>query len=229
MVQSMLIDRCKLKFHRTMKELPIYELVLAKGGPKMQEAKADEQFSTMNNDTQLTVKATTMPQLAEQLSAQLNRSVLDKTGLAGKYDFTLHYAPDHDEPAPGYGPGAAQPDSGPGAAQPDSGPGAAQPDSGPGAAQPDSGPGAAQPDSGPGAAQPDSGPGAAQPDSGPGAAQPDSGPGAAQPDSGPGAAQPDSGPSIFSAIQDQLGLKLVAGKGPVEMIVIDHIEPPSPN
>ncbi len=148
MVQSMLIDRCKLKFHRTTKELSIYQLVVAKGGFKLQEAKPDEQFSTMNNDTQLTVKATTMPQLAEQLSAQLNRSVLDKTGLSGKYDFTLHYAPDHDEPAPGYGQGAAQ---------------------------------------------------------------------------------PDTGPSIFSAIQDQLGLKLVAGKGPVEMIVIDHIEPPSPN
>ena len=148
MMQSMLVDRCKLKFHRTTKGLPIYELTPAKGGPKLQEAKPDEYSGTSSSDTFLKVTATTMPQLAEQLSAHFNRTVVDKTGLTGKYDFTLHYAPDHDEPAPGYGPGAAQ---------------------------------------------------------------------------------PDSGPSIFSAIQDQLGLKLVAGKGPVEMIVIDHIEPPSPN
>ena len=148
MVQSLLIERCKFKFHRTTKDLSTYDLVLAKSGPRLQDAKPDERFSSMGSDTQLKVTGATMAQLAQQLSAQLNRTVLDKTGLAGRYDFTLHYAPDHDEPAPGYGQGAAQ---------------------------------------------------------------------------------PDAGPSIFSAIQDQIGLKLVAAKGPVEMIVIDHIEPPSPN
>ena len=37
------------------------------------------------------------------------------------------------------------------------------------------------------------------------------------------------GPSLFTAIQEQLGLKLESGKGPVEIIVIDHIERPSGN
>jgi uncharacterized protein (TIGR03435 family) len=38
-----------------------------------------------------------------------------------------------------------------------------------------------------------------------------------------------SGPSIFTAVSEQLGLKLEAQKGPVPVLVIDHIEEPSPN
>lgn len=40
---------------------------------------------------------------------------------------------------------------------------------------------------------------------------------------------PDSGPSIFSVIQEQLGLKLEAAKGPIEMLIVDRAEKPSAN
>jgi uncharacterized protein (TIGR03435 family) len=41
---------------------------------------------------------------------------------------------------------------------------------------------------------------------------------------------PDAGgPTLLTALQEQLGLKLESEKGPVDVIVIDHIDPPSPN
>jgi uncharacterized protein (TIGR03435 family) len=43
------------------------------------------------------------------------------------------------------------------------------------------------------------------------------------------AAPSDSGPSIYTALQEQLGLKLESAKGPVEFLVIDHVERPSEN
>jgi uncharacterized protein (TIGR03435 family) len=39
----------------------------------------------------------------------------------------------------------------------------------------------------------------------------------------------ESGPSIFTALQEQLGLKLEATRASVETIVVEHIEKPSPN
>jgi uncharacterized protein (TIGR03435 family) len=56
---------------------------------------------------------------------------------------------------------------------------------------------------------------------------------AAASSSGPGGSSPDvtaeSGPTLFTALQEQLGLKLEAGKGPVDCLVIDHVEHPSDN
>jgi uncharacterized protein (TIGR03435 family) len=45
----------------------------------------------------------------------------------------------------------------------------------------------------------------------------------------PAAAEPGAAPSIFAAIQEQLGLRLEAGRGPVDTIVIEHVERPAEN
>ena len=51
------------------------------------------------------------------------------------------------------------------------------------------------------------------------------------PDMGQGADPPstDAGPTLFTALQDELGLKLQPTKAPVDVIVIDHVEMPTPN
>jgi uncharacterized protein (TIGR03435 family) len=48
MLQTMLTDRCKLKVHFETKELPVYDLVIAKGGLKMKEATPDEKSIERN-------------------------------------------------------------------------------------------------------------------------------------------------------------------------------------
>jgi uncharacterized protein (TIGR03435 family) len=52
---------------------------------------------------------------------------------------------------------------------------------------------------------------------------------AARPGNADGAAAADLGPDIFAALQEQLGLKLESAKGPVQVLVIDHVEKPSEN
>jgi uncharacterized protein (TIGR03435 family) len=151
MLREVLADRFKLKFHRETRQLPVYELTVAKNGPKLREPDAarkgiEPRFAPSAG--RLVASNQTMAVLATVLPRTLRRRVLDRTGLKGHYDFVLQWTPDENETAP-LRPSSTLPDP--------------------------------------------------------------------------------NGPSIFSAIQEQLGLRLESSRGPVEVLVIEDVEKPSIN
>jgi uncharacterized protein (TIGR03435 family) len=93
LLQSMFADRFKLKFHRENRELPVYSLVVAKGGPKLTAHSGEGQPLTgvhsRSGKKVVNARKTTMKRLAEVLSEQADRFVIDNTGLEGEYDFSL--------------------------------------------------------------------------------------------------------------------------------------------
>jgi len=146
MVQALLADRFHLAVHRETRELPIYELVVAKGGPKFTTAQADG--TTVNSGRghiQIEGGNNTADVLAEQLAEALGRVVVNRSGITGRYKVELTWTPD-DRVAPASGEDAG-----------------------------------------------------------------------------------GSGPSIFTALEEQLGLRLESGKAPVEVLVIDNAELASAN
>ena len=70
---------------------PIFDLVIAKGGPKLHEV--DKPGMLGLGATNLNGRGATIPMLANQLAGRIGRSVLDKTGLTGYYEFQLKWAP----------------------------------------------------------------------------------------------------------------------------------------
>jgi len=97
MMQRLLEDRFKLKMHREIRELPVYELVVAKDGAKLR--KADDQACT-GGDTSchnfgggpasgLNGKSVEISTVAQVLTAFLERGVIDRTGLEGTFDIHL--------------------------------------------------------------------------------------------------------------------------------------------
>lgn len=100
MLRALLTERFALKFHRVDKEFSIYELSVAKGGPKLSPAAhpdADPYLVGVVEPGKIKVPATnvSMEDFASMLQrATLDRPVVDKTGLRGTYDFTLTWAMD---------------------------------------------------------------------------------------------------------------------------------------
>jgi uncharacterized protein (TIGR03435 family) len=111
MVRAMLAEDLKLKVHTDIQSRPVYNLVVAKGGPKFSETKPDPNAPTDAPPARAggSVERVSMDEaaytnslmldLAVGLSARLDRAVIDKTGLTGRYDFHVkplplaHYDP----------------------------------------------------------------------------------------------------------------------------------------
>ncbi len=154
MLRSLLADRFKLTFHRQQEVMSIYELGVDKGGPKIKPSveaadAAPAVISTVFPDhiTMPARNASIGDFVSVLQRAILDRPVVDKTGLTGRFDFDLTWAPDASQ----FG-GEV-----------------------------------------------------------------------------PVAPADASSPPFFTAIREQLGLRLEATRGPVEVLVVDDAERPSPN
>ncbi len=157
MLQNLLAERFKLKLHREQKEMPVYGLVVGKGGVKMKEV---EPAPGGNRQVRIGMGKLDLPKatfanLADVLSRMLDRPVLDMSENKASYDIALEFTPDESTRGGMMGMRMAGPGGGPGPA----------------------------------------------------------------PDRPEGSA-----PNIFTAIQEQLGLKLESRKAPVEILVVDHAE-----
>ena len=97
MTREVLAQRFHLRFHREKKDLAVYALTLAKGGPKLTKTKRSPEDNTdfYGPSGELIVKNATMQAVASGLSRGIvDRPVDDQTGLTDRYDFDLKWNPD---------------------------------------------------------------------------------------------------------------------------------------
>jgi uncharacterized protein (TIGR03435 family) len=154
MLQAMLADRFHLQVQHTQKEVPVYALVVAKGGTRLKPADPNDPYGNgiklpqgfpksgvyqMTADGKFVAQGIPISMLANQLATSVDRLVVDKTGLTGNYDFTMQW------------------------------------------------------------------------------------------DQDPDPSKPDAGPSLFTALQEQLGLKLESTKDNVDALIVTHVEKASDN
>lgn len=113
-LQALLADRFRLVIHRETRQLPIYSLTISSDGPKLQKANPGDTYANgikrrdgvpqgaglwVPQSGVLVGQGVSTGMLTAHLSRQLGRLVVDSTGLTGKYDFKLQWAPGKDEPA----------------------------------------------------------------------------------------------------------------------------------
>jgi uncharacterized protein (TIGR03435 family) len=93
MVQALLADRFHLTLHQETRVRPAYDLILAKGGSKLQPTQSNGK-SIGTGSTHFNGQGLTMTLIAEELSRITGRIVVDKTNLTDRYDLKLQWSPD---------------------------------------------------------------------------------------------------------------------------------------
>jgi uncharacterized protein (TIGR03435 family) len=98
MLQNLLAERFAVVVHHETKEFPAYELVIAKNGPRLKDydpaLKPGLRATMSGASAHMVAHGQTVAILAENLRRPVDRFVVDKTGLTGRYDFELDYHPD---------------------------------------------------------------------------------------------------------------------------------------
>jgi uncharacterized protein (TIGR03435 family) len=94
MLRPLLAERFKLAFHRETREQPVYELVVAKGGLKIQKSPHDAAYTMSYGAgavSTMSAKSMPVPVLVHFLSGAAHHPVVDKTGLEGNFDVKLQW------------------------------------------------------------------------------------------------------------------------------------------
>jgi uncharacterized protein (TIGR03435 family) len=91
MLQALLADRFQLKLHRETKDLPVYQLVIGKNGPKLTESASDTEpsGSIVPGRSRIVMTKRSMDELAQDLLLFVDYPIVNRTGLTGFYDFSL--------------------------------------------------------------------------------------------------------------------------------------------
>jgi uncharacterized protein (TIGR03435 family) len=95
LLQSLLQSRFRLAFHWQARPMPVYELGVARGGPKLSQPKPGAKPGIQNMSSffvTITAENTTMPSLADSLAYRLRRPVVDKTGIQNAFSLNLEYS-----------------------------------------------------------------------------------------------------------------------------------------
>jgi uncharacterized protein (TIGR03435 family) len=98
-LRSLLVERFNLRFHHESRELPVYTLAIAKSGPRLKaslsttastSSEPQKKFLMWTDPNHLEARHASMEDLIRELGWMVgNRTILDKTGLTGSYDFQL--------------------------------------------------------------------------------------------------------------------------------------------
>jgi uncharacterized protein (TIGR03435 family) len=119
MVQALLEDRFRLQIHHETREAPVYALTVAPGGPKLRQfaegsctpidltkppawPPAPRQCNFLLSwklpNMIMSAQGASLDEFSKLLGLAFDRPVIDKTGIAGKFDFNLEFAPDATTP-----------------------------------------------------------------------------------------------------------------------------------